>query len=98
MGELLLTKLHVPRRRQGLVTRPRLRERLSRGADSALMLVSAPAGFGKTTMLTDWLAAASAEQLSDIPGIGGKTAGKILAAARGESEPATTEEPAETQQ
>ena len=37
--------------------RPRLSERLSRGAESALTLVSAPAGFGKTTLLTEWLAA-----------------------------------------
>lgn len=58
---LLETKLHVPRRRRGLVPRPRLTERLSRGAESALTLVSAPAGFGKTTLLTEWLAAARAE-------------------------------------
>ncbi|MGY1741703.1 MULTISPECIES: LuxR C-terminal-related transcriptional regulator [unclassified Blastococcus] len=56
MGPLLNTKLHVPRRRRGLVPRPRLIERLSRG-DAALTLVSAPAGFGKTTLLTEWLAA-----------------------------------------
>ena len=44
-----------------LVTRPRLSERLSRGAESALTLVSAPAGFGKTTLLAEWLAAAPAD-------------------------------------
>ena len=53
---LLETKLHVPKRRRGLVTRPRLTQRLSRSAESALTLVSAPAGFGKTTLLTEWLA------------------------------------------
>ncbi len=37
--------------------RPRLSERLDRGIASKLMLVSAPAGFGKTTLLTEWLAA-----------------------------------------
>jgi LuxR family maltose regulon positive regulatory protein len=42
------------------VARPRLSERLSRGAESALTLVSAPAGFGKTTLLADWLAVAAA--------------------------------------
>jgi LuxR family maltose regulon positive regulatory protein len=57
-GPLLATKLHVPRRRRGLVARPRLSERLSRGAESALTLLSAPAGFGKTTLLAQWLAAA----------------------------------------
>ncbi len=54
-GPLLETKLHVPRRRRGLVARSRLTERLSRGTESALTLVSAPAGFGKTTLLADWL-------------------------------------------
>ena len=61
VGPLLETKLHVPRLRRGLVTRPRLSDRLSRGAESALTLVSAPAGFGKTTLLTEWLAAAPAD-------------------------------------
>ncbi len=60
-GPLLGTKLHVPRWRRGLVARPRLSERLSRGAESALTLVSAPAGFGKTTLLGEWLAAAPAD-------------------------------------
>ena len=56
-GPLLETKLYVPRPRRGLVPRPRLRERLDLGAASKLMLVSAPAGFGKTTLIADWLAA-----------------------------------------
>ena len=42
---LLATKLHVPRLRRDLVARPRLSERLSRGAESALTLVSAPGRF-----------------------------------------------------
>ena len=57
---LLETKLYVPRSRRALVPRPRLSERLDRGAASTLMLVSAPAGFGKTTLLTEWLAAGPA--------------------------------------
>ena len=57
---LLETKLYVPRSRRGLVPRPRLSERLDRGTASKLMLVSAPAGFGKTTLLTEWLAAGPA--------------------------------------
>ena len=60
-GPLLETKLHVPRRRQGLVARPRLIDLLSRGAETALTLVSAPAGFGKTSLLADWLATAGAD-------------------------------------
>ncbi len=54
---LLETKLYVPRSRRGLVLRARLSERLDRGTASKLVLVSAPAGFGKTTLLTEWLAA-----------------------------------------
>ena len=52
---LVATKLYVPRLRRGLVARPRLLERLRRGAESRLTLVSAPAGFGKTTLLAEWL-------------------------------------------
>ncbi len=55
---LLETKLNIPAPRRGLVARPGLRERLSAGAESTLTLVSAPAGFGKTTLLAEWLAAA----------------------------------------
>ena len=64
VGPLLETKLHVPRWRRSLVARPRLSERLSRGAESALTLVSAPAGFGKTTLLAEWLAVAAAGERS----------------------------------
>jgi LuxR family maltose regulon positive regulatory protein len=42
------------------VPRPRLSERLDRGTASKLTMVSAPAGFGKTTLLTEWLAAGPA--------------------------------------
>jgi LuxR family maltose regulon positive regulatory protein len=55
-GPLLETKFHVPRRGRGVVPRPRLIGGLTRRAESALTLVSAPAGFGKTTLLTEWLA------------------------------------------
>jgi len=54
-GPLIATKLYVPKVRRGLVARPRLLERLRRGADSRLTLLSAPAGFGKTTLLAEWL-------------------------------------------
>jgi LuxR family transcriptional regulator, maltose regulon positive regulatory protein len=52
---LLETKLYVPASRRGDVPRPRLGERLDRGAATKLTLVSAPAGFGKTTLLAAWL-------------------------------------------
>ena len=57
---LLETKLYVPRPRRDLVPRPRLSQRLDRGTTLKLMLISAPAGFGKTTLLTEWLAAGPA--------------------------------------
>jgi LuxR family transcriptional regulator, maltose regulon positive regulatory protein len=57
-GSVVQTKLYVPRRRGTTVARPRLAERLSRGTDAKLTLVSAPAGFGKTTLLAAWLASA----------------------------------------
>jgi LuxR family maltose regulon positive regulatory protein len=58
---LLQTKLYIPPARPGLVSRPRLIERLNaavpaRGAfPRALTLISAPAGFGKTTLVSDWI-------------------------------------------
>lgn len=56
-GVLLLeSKLRPPRRRRGLVNRGRLHERLNRDDTPAVVLVSAPAGFGKTTLLAEWLA------------------------------------------
>jgi ATP/maltotriose-dependent transcriptional regulator MalT len=55
---LLETKLYIPKLRRGLVARHRLSERLSRGLESKLTLVSAPPGFGKTTLAAEWLASA----------------------------------------
>lgn len=52
---LLKTKLHVPPARSGLVSRPRLIERLETGRSGKVTLVSAPAGFGKTTLLGEWV-------------------------------------------
>jgi LuxR family maltose regulon positive regulatory protein len=51
---LLLTKLHIPPVRPELVSRPRLLEKLDAGLHRSLTLVSAPAGFGKTTLLSEW--------------------------------------------
>jgi LuxR family transcriptional regulator, maltose regulon positive regulatory protein len=58
-GTVVQTKLYIPRRRGATVPRPRLGERLSRATDAKLTLVSAPAGFGKTTLLAAWLASAA---------------------------------------
>ncbi len=54
--QLLLTKLNIPPTRPELVLRPRLVERLNEGVHSKLTLVSAPAGFGKTTLVSAWIA------------------------------------------
>lgn len=55
MPDLLATKLYLPRPRRSLVSRPRLVQRLEEAADLPLILVSAPAGFGKTTLLSAWI-------------------------------------------
>jgi LuxR family maltose regulon positive regulatory protein len=52
---LLATKLYIPPARPGLVPRQRLIEQLQAGLSCNLMLVSAPAGFGKTTILSEWV-------------------------------------------
>ncbi|MGH7495205.1 MAG: helix-turn-helix transcriptional regulator, partial [bacterium] len=59
---LLETKLYIPKWRPGLVSRPRLIERMQQGIERKLTLVSAPAGFGKTTLLAEWLAATPASE------------------------------------
>jgi LuxR family maltose regulon positive regulatory protein len=51
---LLATKLHLPGPRPGLVPRPRLTARLDEGLARGLVLVCAPAGYGKTVLLADW--------------------------------------------
>jgi LuxR family transcriptional regulator, maltose regulon positive regulatory protein len=52
---LLATKLFVPEIRPGTVARPRLMRRLDSALTNSLTLVSAPAGFGKTTVLSQWI-------------------------------------------
>jgi LuxR family transcriptional regulator, maltose regulon positive regulatory protein len=52
---LLATKLHVPRPQRGFVPRPRLACALDEGLARRLILVCAPAGFGKTALLADWI-------------------------------------------
>ena len=54
-SSLLRTKLHTPQVSSGLVVRARLVNRLNQGLDHKLTLVSAPAGYGKTTLLAQWL-------------------------------------------
>lgn len=60
---ILRTKTRVPPMRRELVPRPRLLARLSESARTAnLTLIAAPAGFGKTTLLSDWADRAAKER------------------------------------
>ena len=52
---ILLAKLFIPPARPELVTRSRLIEQLNRNLHRKLTLISAPDGFGKTILVTDWL-------------------------------------------
>ena len=53
---VLATKLYIPPPRPKIVTRTRLIERLNEGLQHKLTLISAPAGFGKTTLVGEWIA------------------------------------------
>src|SRR6202165_3435336 len=52
---ILATKLYLPRLRPNVVSRPRLLERLNAGLHRKLTLIAAPAGFGKTTLVSEWV-------------------------------------------
>lgn len=52
---MLLTKLHIPPAGNNIVHRPELFDNLNTGLSRKLILVSAPAGFGKTTVVSDWI-------------------------------------------
>ena len=52
---LLRTKFFVPPIRSKQIARPRLSNLIDGGLDRALILVSAPAGYGKTTLVSSWL-------------------------------------------
>lgn len=63
---LLATKLYAPPVRSTVIPRPRLLDRIRAGHEGKLTLISAPAGFGKTTLVSSWLSdqGASAAWLS----------------------------------
>ncbi|OFX87175.1 MAG: hypothetical protein A2W99_07510 [Bacteroidetes bacterium GWF2_33_16] len=52
---MLITKLHIPSHGNNIIHRPELSEKLNQGLNRKLILVSAPAGFGKTTVVSDWI-------------------------------------------
>jgi LuxR family maltose regulon positive regulatory protein len=53
--QILSTKLSIPPVRSRLVVRSRLIQKLNQGMECGFILVSAPAGYGKTTLLSAWL-------------------------------------------
>ena len=55
VSDLLQTKLYVPRLRPFFIPRPHLMQKLNLGLNGKLTLVSAPPGFGKTTLVSSWL-------------------------------------------
>jgi LuxR family maltose regulon positive regulatory protein len=59
---ILTTKLYIPPARPNVVLRPRLIERLNEGLQRKLTLISAAAGFGKTTLLSEWVATLAERQ------------------------------------
>jgi LuxR family maltose regulon positive regulatory protein len=63
----LITKLHVPPVPPGWLTRPRLRKQLDAALRCRLTLVCAPAGFGKTTLLSEWIALQAGESATSAP-------------------------------
>ena len=54
-NQLLATKFFIPPKQQNWVTRPRLMQTLDLALSRKLTLLSAPAGFGKTTLVSDWV-------------------------------------------
>src|SRR5215813_2497351 len=62
---ILATKLYIPPPRVKIVLRPRLIERLNEALRRRLILISAPAGFGKTTLVSEWVS----ETMSDQSGV-----------------------------
>ena len=72
---ILATKLYIPPPRPKVVLRPHLIERLNKGLHRKLILISAPAGFGKTTLVSEWIA-------------GGKRPAAWLSLDEGDNDPA----------
>ncbi len=63
---ILATKLFIPPPRPKAVSRPRLLGRLNEGLHRKLTLISAPAGFGKTTLVSEWLVASAGRSLQAV--------------------------------
>ncbi|MCB0036091.1 MAG: hypothetical protein KDE51_18805 [Anaerolineales bacterium] len=59
LAQLLTTKLHIPKPRPQVIKRQQLLNQLSNGSHGKLTLISAPAGFGKTTVVSTWIQSAT---------------------------------------
>lgn len=66
-AQVITTKLYMPRIRPTMVSRPRLLAKLDAGIAGSLTLVSAPAGWGKTTVLVEWLRPTATPEETDAP-------------------------------
>jgi len=64
-NDLLQTKLYMPQVRPSLVPRPHLIEKLNQALHGKLTILSAPAGFGKTTLVSEWLASLGLDSRSE---------------------------------
>src|ERR1700704_5619548 len=62
-NQLLATKFYIPTTSGALISRPRLHALLDKGLKHPFTLVSAPAGFGKTTLLATWAQSLPANQI-----------------------------------
>ncbi|SHO48362.1 hypothetical protein, partial [Desulfopila aestuarii] len=54
-SKILITKLQRPRDAVGTIARPRLHDLLNRGQKQSCTLISAPAGYGKSTLVSSWM-------------------------------------------
>jgi len=77
--QLLATKLSIPRPRPDRLARARLFQRLDEGMGRGLVLVCAPAGFGKTTLLADWATSTSPAGCLAVAGPRRQRPGPLLA-------------------
>ena len=68
LSPLMLTKLYVPHLRAEHLLRPRLTRRLDEGLTRKLTLVCAPAGYGKTTLVAEWVAGRTTAPTTHIAG------------------------------
>jgi len=84
---LLQTKLFIPPARPELVPRPRLIERLDASLYRKLTLLSAPAGFGKTTLLSEWNHALDVHRPTQDAGDGAPVRTAWLSLDEGDNDP-----------